>query len=103
MARLYWSHDWLSVAKQFRGGINRGDGAQRNRLTLRGIGQTVDQAEVGDLDVVGDQEQVGRLDVQVLQSVPQVHVVEHVGRLAQVAEQFVTVNTARSRMVKSLL
>ena len=49
--------------------------------------QVLDQAEVGDLDVVVDQEQVLRLDVEVLQLVLRVHQVQGLGRLLHVAEQ----------------
>ena len=51
--------------------------------------QVLDQAEVGHLDVVVDEEQVLRLDVEVLQLVLGVHQVEHLGGLVHVAEQFV--------------
>src|SRR5207248_3741131 len=49
--------------------------------------QQLDQAEVGDLDVVVDQEQVLRLDVQVLQLVLRAHHVERFGGVEHVAEQ----------------
>src|SRR5262249_18008903 len=39
-------------------------------------------------DVVADQEQVARLDVEVLQAVADVHQVECFGRLGQVGQQF---------------
>ena len=59
------------------------------RLADDGVraGQAVDQAEVGHLDVVADQEQVVRLDVEVLQAVLEVDDVQGLGRLAEEAEQ----------------
>ena len=50
-------------------------------------GQAVDQAEVGHLNVVADQKQVMRLDVEVLQAELEVDDVEGLGRLPQEAEQ----------------
>ena len=47
----------------------------------------LDQAEVGDLDPIADEEEVARLDVQVLQAVLLVHVIESDGRVADVAEE----------------
>ncbi len=47
----------------------------------------VHQAEVGHLDVIAHQKQIARLDVQMLQVELEVHEVQHLGRLAQVAEQ----------------
>src|SRR5262249_43010956 len=44
--------------------------------------------EVGDLDAVADEEEVARLDVQVLQPVL-VHEVQRLGRVADVAQQVV--------------
>jgi hypothetical protein len=72
------------VFKRFRGGIDR-----RNAAGQRGghAFEVLDQAEVRDLDVVADQEQVLRLDVEVLQLVLHVHQVEGLGRLFQVAQQ----------------
>ena len=57
----------------------------------------VDQAEVGHLDVVADQEEVVRLDVEVLQAVLEVHPVEGLGGLEQVAEQFVAGDAGLAR------
>ena len=69
-----------------RGGVDRRDAAgHRRRIAF----QVLDQPEVRDLDVVVDQEQVLRLDVEVLQLILRVHQVEGLGRLLQVAEQLV--------------
>jgi hypothetical protein len=51
--------------------------------------QVLDQAEVGHLDVGVDEEEVLRLDVQVLQLVLLVHQVEGLGGLLHVAEELV--------------
>ena len=70
----------------FRGGVDRRDAAGDGRLHPF---EVLDQAEVGDLDVLVDQEEVLRLDVEVLQLVLIVHQVQRLGRLVHVAEQFV--------------
>ena len=49
--------------------------------------QVLDQAEVGHLDAIADEEQVARLDVEMLQVVLLVHVIERFGRVADVAQQ----------------
>ena len=72
------------AVERFRGGVHRRDAAGHRRA--RSLEQ-LDQPEVGDLDVVVDQEQVLRLDVQVLQVVLHVHHVEGFGGLGHVAEQ----------------
>src|SRR5262245_24851500 len=52
----------------------------------------LDQSEVGHLDSVADQEQVAWLDVEMLQVVLAVHVVERLGRVAQIAKQVIARN-----------
>ena len=47
------------------------------------------QAKIRHLDVTANQEQVARLDVEMLQAILEVHQIEHFGRLAQVAEYLV--------------
>ncbi len=49
----------------------------------------LDEAEVRHLDAVADEEEVARLDVEVLEVVLLVHVVERLGRVADVAQQLV--------------
>ena len=49
----------------------------------------LDQPEVGDLDAVGDHEQVARLDVEVLEAVLLDQVVEPLGGVVEEAEQHV--------------
>ncbi len=82
------------AAQQLRGAVER----RQAPLLGHGFGpvvvELVDQAEVGELDVVADEEQVGRLDVEVLQAVPEVDEVEGFGGLAHVAEQLVAVDAA---------
>ncbi len=46
-----------------------------------------DQAEIADLDAVADEEEIARLDVEVLEAVLVVHVVEAFGRIPDVAQQ----------------
>src|SRR5437660_367273 len=53
---------------------------------LGGVG--VDEAVVGDLDVAGREEQVAGLDVEVLEAVAVAEVVEGLGGLLEVAEEF---------------
>jgi hypothetical protein len=64
--------------EDFRRGVQRGDRppVRGRRPAGAAEGQGVDQPEVPDLEVVADQEQVARLDVQVLEAVAQVHQVQ---------------------------
>ena len=83
MARLYWSLWMLGrPSNSSGGGIDR-----RHPADDRGVDvlQVLDQAEVGHLDASADQQQVLRLDVQVLQAVLLTDVIQGVGRVAQVA------------------
>jgi hypothetical protein len=50
------------------------------------LGEAGEEAEVGDLDVPADEEEVARLDVQVLQPVLLVEEVEDLGGLTEVGE-----------------
>ena len=72
-----------------RRGVQRRDGAHLHgvRRAAAHLGQAVDQAEVADLDVPADEEEVARLDVEVLQAVLLVEHVEDLGRLREVAQQ----------------
>ena len=74
-----------AAAKGFRRGVQRRDAAQDARRG--GALQVLDQAEIADLDAVADEEQVARLDVEVLEAVLVVHVVEAFGRVPDVAQQ----------------
>ena len=58
----------------------------RLQLGSHCAGQAVDQAEVGNLDMIADQEKVVRLDVEMLQIELMIQQVEHLGDLAQVIE-----------------
>src|SRR5581483_3582270 len=64
-------------------GIQRRDRAQVNIALPR---DTVHQAKVGDLHMLAHQEKVARLDVQVLQVVPQIHHIAHFGGLTQITK-----------------
>ena len=88
MARLYWSLCWLILPANVSGAAYSGVTPPMSAGAARPL-QVLDQAEVGDLDVVADEEQVVRLDVEVLEVVLLVHVVERLGGVAQVAEQLV--------------
>ena len=44
--------------------------------------EAVHQAEVGHLHMIADQEEVARLDIQVLQAVPVIEEIERLRRLA---------------------
>ena len=74
----------------FRRRVQRRDAAEEAGCRL--AFQVLDQAEIGDLDAVADEEQIARLDVEVLQLVLFVHVVERFGGVAQVAQQIVARN-----------
>ena len=87
------------AVERFRGRVDRRDAAGDWAPSPF---QVLDQAEVGDLDVVVDQEQVLRLDVEVLQLVLDVHQVERLGRLLHVAEQLVA-RDARQSLAAALL
>jgi hypothetical protein len=77
-----------AAAEDLRRGVQGGDAAAARRRVALGLAQAVDQAKVGHLDVVADDEQVVRLDVEVLQAVREVHPVQGLGRLQQEAQQF---------------
>jgi hypothetical protein len=87
MARLYWSLCRLSVPRRISGEAYSGVSPPCRWAVPRRVAQAVDQAEVGDLQMAGDQEQVVGLDVQVLQAVLEVHPVQRLGSLHQVAQQ----------------
>ena len=59
--------------------------------------QALHQPEVGHLDVVADQKQVARLDVEMLQMALHVEHVQHLGRFAQVEEQLGAWNARLAR------
>ena len=61
--------------------------------------EVLHQAEVGDLDAVADQKQVARLDVEVLEAVLLDEVIEAVGGVAHVAEQFVARDAGPARLL----
>ncbi len=88
--------------EDFRRGVERRDGPE---LHLGRVGriprQGLDQPEITHLDVVAHQEQVARLDVQVLQMVLLVHEVKHFSRLAQITEQLLARNAGLARLLVS--
>ncbi len=74
------------AVEHLRRGVDRGQAAhQRDRVVV----DVFDQPEVADLHPAADQQQVLRLHVQVLEREVGVHVVQGVGRVAQVHEQLV--------------
>ena len=75
----------ILFGERLRGGVDGRDAAHEPEPSWPL--QVLDQPEVGDLDAVGDQEQVARLDVEVLQVVLLDQVVEALGRVGEVAEQ----------------
>ncbi len=75
-------------AQQFRRRVQRRHAA----LPMRGmaavhLAEPIHQAEVGHLQVIADQKQVVRFDVEMLQAVAEVHPVQRLGRFQQVAQQ----------------
>ena len=56
MARLYWSQCRLSLPRNSSGAAYSGVTAPICSLASLRAGQAVDQAEVGDLDVIADRE-----------------------------------------------
>ncbi len=76
------------AAERFRRGVHRADDARpAGRRLPRRPGQAADEAEVGDLDVVAEQQQVVRLDVQVEEAVAEVHHVQNFGRFPKPRQQ----------------
>ena len=73
------------VREGFGRGVNGRDAAQEPGGT--GALERLHQAEVGDLDAIGDREQVARLHIQVLQVVLLDEVVESDRRVVEEAEQ----------------
>ena len=70
----------------------------RRRLSVPlGIHDVADQAEVADLDAAADDQQVFRLDVQVLQGELLPHVVERLRGIAEMGEQFVARDSRQAR------
>src|SRR5262245_2977679 len=70
--------------------IQRGDAAeQAGASAASAASEMFDEPEVGDLDAITDEEEVARLDVEVLKAVLLAQVVEGRGRIAQVAKQVI--------------
>ncbi len=61
-----------AAVEQFRWGILRGQAAEQRDVF---VADAFDQAEIGDLDAAAGDQQILRLDVEVLQSVAFPHVV----------------------------
>ncbi len=75
------------AAEHFRGDVEGGQPAHLPRAAVRGhVVEGVHQAEVGDLEVAADDEQVAGFDVEVLQTVLEIHHVQRLGRLHQVGQ-----------------
>ena len=77
--------------EKFRCRVQRRNGAGLNAHLMQA--QTLHQAEIRDLDVIADKEQVARLDVEVLQIALNIKQVEHLGDFAHVKEQLQTRQT----------
>ena len=74
------------AVERLRGGVDRRDAASDRSLHAL---QIFDQAEVRDFDVLEHQEEVLRLDVQMLELISAVHQVERFGGFLHVDEQFI--------------
>src|SRR5207302_8691265 len=75
-------------------GIKRSDAAGDGS---RAAAQLFHQAKVGNLDAPRDQQQVLRLDVQVLKPIVLVHVIEGFGGIAHIRQQFIAGNSGQLR------
>ncbi len=78
------------VFEQFGRGIGGREPAQQ-RVGM--VPQILDQSEVGHLHSTADDQEILGLDVEVLERVPLRHVVQGVGRIAQIDEQLVAPDT----------
>ena len=96
MARLYWSLRALMPPVKVSGAAYSGV-TPPSMLEEPEAFQVLDQAEVADLDAVADEEEVARLDVEVLEVVLLVHVVEAFGRVPDVAQQGVARDADQAR------
>src|SRR5947209_18557745 len=74
--------------KQFGGRVERAKSS--DLATLRTGLVRLHQAEIADLEVVADQKQVPRLDVEVLQTMLNAHQVKHLGGLAKIGKDLVS-------------
>ena len=74
------------AVKGLGSGVDRRDPA-RDRHQLHAVRRIFHQPEVGDLDVVENEEQILRLDVEMLELELDVHQVEHFRGLGHIAEQ----------------
>ena len=85
----------------FGSGVQRRDGAELElgRVVAGQLGEAVDEAEVGHLDVITNKEKVARLDIEVLQTVFEVEQIEHLGRLAQVEQQVHAGHAGQARLL----
>ena len=84
---------WATV-EQFRGGVDGGQAAhERHRCVL----YVLDQPEIRHLCPAAHNQQVLRLDVQVLQRVVFAHIVERVCRVAEIQQQFFARDTGQAR------
>ena len=83
--------------KRFRSGIHRRHAAHQARRALPF--QALYQPEVGDFDVVADQKQVTRLDVEMQQVVALDEIIEPVGRIRQITQQHVAGNAESARFL----
>ncbi len=75
--------------EHFRCGV---DGGQAAYQRYAGVLDVFDQAEIGNLHPAAEDQEVFRLDVEVLEREGLPHVIERIGRVAQVDEQFLARN-----------
>ena len=81
-----------AAVERFRGGIDHGHAGGRGcRASL----QALHQAKIRQFDSAADQQQVLRLDIQVLKSVLLAHVIESVRRVQHVRQQLAARNTGQ--------
>ena len=80
--------------ERFRAGVNGRDPAGDG---CAGAFESFGQTEVGDFDVVEHQEQILRLDVEVLDLIMRVHQIERFGRFVHVPQQFIARNSHQAR------
>ncbi len=82
-----------STVKDLRSGVI---GRQSSYQGFATIAQVFDQAEIAEFDVLADQHQVLRLDIQVLQRVVVVQIIQDLRRLAHVFDQFFAGNSRQT-------
>src|SRR5262249_25692215 len=89
------------AVKTLRGSVPRSNspGLSSTGTARIFLGGCIDQPKVAHFDMVANEEEIVRLDVQVLQSILKVHQIEGLGRFAAVAEQFIAVYAPVTRVL----